>query len=563
MKTLLKRLAERKQSQPGLAGAHGDHLVYTDPSAAVARKDGAVTWFIVSTESEDRDGDIVRSRNWELETWKQHGAPWVYDHGDETTRPIGNALDPATGELLFRQENGRTLAGICWDDTHEWGKEIHSYVDADLLSTASIGFIPKSGKPRGAGRKRTGYDIDGLELLELTITPFPSNREAMKLAVERGECSPVILKSFKKALGTVADSSGGTMVAPAKEPDQKAKLDDCVGRKVKVLMDEGYPQDQALAIAYKHCGEKHAISVEKAKTKAVDPEIQDAEAVEPEENQNSAAAPVEPHGVVCSRNCLEHMQALLEYIDTHVLPAMEPDTAIKAHFEEKFRPVAEELMQELHGAATEIYPDHDFGDYEGPMEEGEEESPEKVKSEEEDAAEEEREEEPLGGQSVDYDSGEEEAEGTDDEEEKAAADRYVRHVQLDDLRKKNVRRKAAKLSRERLAVMRSGIEHMEKVAGHLEESSESEGFPEALGYMHKGFAVEHRKHAGLMRAAVEPGYGEDGMPEEHESGGSMEEKPADESVYNEYKSVDDEVWKTVAQRLDGLQGDLRHMTGRM
>ena len=37
--------------------------------------------------------------------------------------------------------------------------------------------------------------------------------------------------------------------------DLKNALDDCVQRKIPILIQEGYPEDQAVAIAYSMCRE--------------------------------------------------------------------------------------------------------------------------------------------------------------------------------------------------------------------------------------------------------------------------------------------------------------------
>ncbi len=277
MNDLFRQIAERKDFGPGRTATRGERLVYADPAGGVvhaAETDSSVTWFVVSTEQVDRDGDTVSCapEAWELENFAINPV-WLFDHGEGDSRPIGLCRSPETGELLIRFEEvggqRRVLAGVYWD-SGEWGQEVKGLVDRGLLRTASIGFLPKAGRPipkRGGlpgGKRKDAWAIERLELLELTITPTPSNTGAVRLAIERGELSPVVLKSFK-ALGTLGDARGGVLVgdkAIDEHAEFKSKLEDCVGRKVKILMDEGKDQKQALAIAYSMCGEEHKAALD-------------------------------------------------------------------------------------------------------------------------------------------------------------------------------------------------------------------------------------------------------------------------------------------------------------
>ncbi len=72
---------------------------------------------------------------------------------------------------------------------------------------------------------------------------------------------PAALPGFGAAsLDNPTESAGGTQSAaltfePTPEPETKDALSDCVSEKIPKLIDEGYPQDQAVAIAYSMCSE--------------------------------------------------------------------------------------------------------------------------------------------------------------------------------------------------------------------------------------------------------------------------------------------------------------------
>ncbi len=146
MDELLEKFSGRP-SIPGIVGIAQDHAAYTDPSSDIfavgVEGSRPKTTFIISEESEDRDGDIVRSSNWEIENWHKAGAVWIFDHGEFVSLPIGSSINPDTGELAFWQADGKTYATIFHDVDRPWGAEVYSYVKDGLLKTASIGFLPK------------------------------------------------------------------------------------------------------------------------------------------------------------------------------------------------------------------------------------------------------------------------------------------------------------------------------------------------------------------------------------------------------------------------------------
>ncbi len=589
---LFRDIAARKDFSGGIT-PYGDHLLYTDPAAAVDR--GAVgspiTWFVISDESIDRDGDCVRSTGWDIADFLKNGAPWLYDHGEIDSRPIGRAVHPETGEPLIRFEPGRVLAGVAWDDDGEWGREVHGLVERGLVSTASLGFIPTRGKPRpkspglGGGRKNA-WEIQELSVLEFSLTPTPANTNALRLAIDRGELSPVIVKSFRKALGTLGDAAGGALVG-TKEDDKgtdehatfKAELDDCVSRKMKILMDEGKDQRQALAIAYSMCGEKalqgdgttqdepgkgEVMEKDKsancngkavgAKTKAMDATDDTADTAVAEETPAEETPEREPHGAATSRAILEHIQALLEYLGGE-LPVMDQED-LKAHLEDELLPVLQECAAGLHDTASEIYPDIDLGERPEPVpddgDEGEEEEVDEAPDADDDT--EEKSEDGEDDSEADDGDGEEEKSESDDgddngmtdKEEKEEADKYVRRHTSRYLRK-HYARKASRMRKDVAASCMKGCETMHKAADHLDESSEDAGIEEHKGYLHKGHAAALRKSAADVSRAVsghEEGGEKEDMPDAGPGGGSGGNQP----VVDKAVSWDDVLREAAAVR---------------
>ncbi len=220
-------------------------------------------------------------------------------------------------------------------------------------------------------------------------------------------------------------------------------------------------------------------------------------------------APVEPHGVTVSRNCIEHVKALLEYLDTHGLPGMEPDSAMKAHLEGEVKPLLQELGASLHETASEQYPDHDFGeapevaeDDEPIPEEGNDGDEEDVEDVPEGGEEDEEADETPASSAEEGDQGE--ADEMDDEEEEEAADKYVRSRRA---LRKHAARKAFRATKAMKSVCMKAAGTMHKAADHLDESAEEA--EEHKSYMHKGHAAMLRKDADGMVESVGGSVGGD------------------------------------------------------
>lgn len=218
--TLLRRIAKRAgvPDAPGYLRPGGDRLTYTDPASGVHSFDDdlGVIWYTVSTPAQDRDGDVVRPGAFaDLSNYRRNPV-WLYNHGEEDSRPVGTAEHPETGELLVRQEGDSFLAGCCFDREGEWGREIYRLARAGLLRAASPGFIPRkaarlSRRTWDAPGGKSGWDITDADLLEISVTPTPANPEAIRLSLAGGDLSPVMRKSLVKALGTVSAAAGGAL----------------------------------------------------------------------------------------------------------------------------------------------------------------------------------------------------------------------------------------------------------------------------------------------------------------------------------------------------------------
>jgi HK97 family phage prohead protease len=143
--------------------------------------------FIISDESTDRQGEIVKQDGWDFENFKKN--PVILFGHDSYDLPIGKAVDIYT-------EGTKTYAVIEFAaEIYEKARIIWDMVKAGILRTVSVGFINQE------------YDNNELtknELLEISIVPVPANPNAILLAAKDGLISKkdaqYIAKELEKEL---------------------------------------------------------------------------------------------------------------------------------------------------------------------------------------------------------------------------------------------------------------------------------------------------------------------------------------------------------------------------
>lgn len=132
--------------------------------AKYQEKKGNTFVYTITTEREDRVGDIVRVNGCRFENFLKN--PVVLFNHDEN-KPVGKVVG-------INIVDGRIEAEIEFSKT-QFGQEIQTLVEEGILNAVSIGFIPLKKEPREKG----GYDIQEWELLEVSIVPIPANPEAL------------------------------------------------------------------------------------------------------------------------------------------------------------------------------------------------------------------------------------------------------------------------------------------------------------------------------------------------------------------------------------------------
>ncbi len=120
---------------------------------------------VVSTEDQDRQGEIVRQDGWNLDRYKQNPIVlWAHDY---SSLPVGVAesIEVVNGKLTAK---GRFASA----EANPFAQQVRKLYDAGILRTTSVGFIPTT---------MDGNVITSAELLEFSFVPVPANPFALSL----------------------------------------------------------------------------------------------------------------------------------------------------------------------------------------------------------------------------------------------------------------------------------------------------------------------------------------------------------------------------------------------
>lgn len=136
---------------------------------------------VASTDSIDREGEIIEQGGWELDNYMKN--PVILWAHDIQSLPIGKATsvkvegDELIIEGIFAEKEGNPMA-----------ENVYQLFKAGIQTAVSVGFIPL---------EREGSVITKAELLELSFVPVPANPEAHARAIAKGLDESLFAKSTK------------------------------------------------------------------------------------------------------------------------------------------------------------------------------------------------------------------------------------------------------------------------------------------------------------------------------------------------------------------------------
>jgi HK97 family phage prohead protease len=152
---------------------------------------------VISTGSEDRDGDTINPKGWILDEFLKN--PVVLFGHRHDMPPIARAVK------LKASENGlEALTQFPPKGISQLADTVFEMNRLGYLRSWSVGFDPEKFTMRENG----GMDFEEQKLLEYSSVPVPANPEAVNLAVSKGIMTDKMLELFewqKEALLTEKD----------------------------------------------------------------------------------------------------------------------------------------------------------------------------------------------------------------------------------------------------------------------------------------------------------------------------------------------------------------------
>jgi hypothetical protein len=148
---------------------------FVRPEIKVVDKAAGIIAAIVSTESMDRDGDIIRQESWDLSHFKAH--PILLS--SHNYRGLRNQI----GEWTQMGVQGKQLVGEAkyyvreGNEEADWGFNLAKKGRAAF----SVGFVPDMSKAKQIeANGNLSYEFNGQELLEVSQVTVPSNPQALQ-----------------------------------------------------------------------------------------------------------------------------------------------------------------------------------------------------------------------------------------------------------------------------------------------------------------------------------------------------------------------------------------------
>ena len=143
--------------------ARADNAPDSVPASAVSVRSGELLVIAASVESEDRAGDLVIARGWELESYLRNPVVlWAHQH---RMPPIARSVEIAV-------EGDSLMATIEFADT-PFAQEIKRLYLTGFMNGVSVGFRALEVESRKAVSGRRGTVFKRQELLEISAAPVP------------------------------------------------------------------------------------------------------------------------------------------------------------------------------------------------------------------------------------------------------------------------------------------------------------------------------------------------------------------------------------------------------
>mgnify|MGYP006935476780 CR=1 FL=1 len=168
------------------------------------KENGTITGAIGSSQTVDRDNDILVQTGWELENFKK--SPVLLWSHDPWSLPVGTVTD-------IKVQDGQLVFDAKFATFDEFGNRVWEMVKNGMLTSFSVGFVPKMQDNDGR--------ITQMELLEISVVNIPANTEARITDSAKLE----MVKSFRQAEKKFIGEKAGRVLSEANRSLIKGAMD--------------------------------------------------------------------------------------------------------------------------------------------------------------------------------------------------------------------------------------------------------------------------------------------------------------------------------------------------
>lgn len=187
--------------------------------------DGGKLRHVISDETVDRHGDVIRVSGWDLTQYKKN--PVILLAHSHVNLPIGRSLS-VTKKLKSKQlvSIGEYPSAALYQDAND----VFRLAASGFINGSSVGFMPKEWVPIDEEAPWLGYEILKQELWEYSIVPVPANPNAL---INAAKTLPGGVKFVKRWAETTLDMCKNEAVETAVHE----ALNNAIGNPVSVVIE--------------------------------------------------------------------------------------------------------------------------------------------------------------------------------------------------------------------------------------------------------------------------------------------------------------------------------------
>lgn len=177
---------------------------------------------IVSSDSVDRDGDMVLPEGIETPNSKHGKLPMFFQHDSSMSLGYWDKW-----ELV---DNTFVMEGVVLSPVTEWQKDVFDKILNQALYSVSIGFIPKELEFREMDAREIRV-FKKIELFECSVVGIPANQDAHITEVEQLSEEPSDESEEDKSVKTTEQKSSNVETDQNPDPAPAVEIDNAVDAK--------------------------------------------------------------------------------------------------------------------------------------------------------------------------------------------------------------------------------------------------------------------------------------------------------------------------------------------